>query len=106
MDLLRGDFTDFAQELLIEWENKKKLSPHITTPEVEKLCNIALCNGASGLKLMGAGGGGFLLIYTDFSKRKQIIKSLEENGGQITNFRFTEYGLQTWRVKMNGAEVR
>mgnify|MGYP001610635431 CR=1 FL=1 len=105
-DLLKGDFTDFAQELLIEWENKKKLSQHITTPNVEELCKTALDNGAKGLKLMGAGGGGFILIYTDFTKRKQTIKALEEAGGQITNFRFTENGLSVWRVKMNGSEVK
>lgn len=60
-----GDLASYAALLHAHWENKRKRSPGIANARVDELYRIARDAGASGGKLIGAGGGGFLLLYTD-----------------------------------------
>jgi D-glycero-alpha-D-manno-heptose-7-phosphate kinase len=62
------------------------------------LYDVALQNGAIGGKLLGAGGGGYLLLLCEFDKRHILAKKLEEHGGTVINFAFEFNGLQTWEV--------
>ena len=55
---------------------KKKLGKSITNSKIDELYNFALKNGALGGKILGAGGGGFLLLYM---KKKNRIKFLNKN---------------------------
>jgi D-glycero-alpha-D-manno-heptose-7-phosphate kinase len=50
--------------LLKNWELKRKLASGISLPEIEKMTKTALENGSTGVKIAGAGGGGFLMSYT------------------------------------------
>jgi D-glycero-alpha-D-manno-heptose-7-phosphate kinase len=70
----------------------------ITTPFVDELYEAARKSGAVGGKLLGAGGGGYLLLYVPFSCRHKVTKTLNEVGGQVLEFRFEPNGVQTWRV--------
>ena len=47
---------------------------------------------------MGAGNGGFMLIFCSPENRKNVVNSLEENGGQITQFHFIPQGIETWKI--------
>lgn len=58
-----GDVDSFGEFLRINWELKKKLALGITKPEIEEMIKIAENYGATGYKIAGAGGGGFLLSY-------------------------------------------
>jgi len=58
-----GDLDAFGEFLRINWEMKKKLAPGITKPEIDQMIEQADESGASGYKIAGAGGGGFLLSY-------------------------------------------
>ena len=60
------------------WQYKKKLSNNVTNEKIDKYYSIAIKNGASGGKLIGAGGGGFLLIYAKKKYHKTIIKKLNK----------------------------
>ena len=51
------------------WQHKKKRSGAMSTPEIDKWYELAMRNGALGGKLIGAGGGGFLLFYAEDKKR-------------------------------------
>ena len=58
-----GDIDAFGEFLRINWELKKKLASGISKPEIEEMIKIAENSGATGYKIAGAGGGGFLLSY-------------------------------------------
>ena len=58
------------------WLEKKRLSKDVSTKKVDKICKIALESGAYGVKLLGAGGGGFVYILCNPSRKRFIIKNL------------------------------
>src|SRR5881296_2799975 len=60
--LERGEVSEFGRLMNIHWEHKKARSPFITNEQIDHWYRCALSNGASGGKLIGAGGGGFLMF--------------------------------------------
>lgn len=67
--LLSGDLNHFADLMNIHWERKKKRSPGMSCQEIDKLYELARVSGARGGKLIGAGGGGFLMFYSEEKTR-------------------------------------
>ena len=57
------NLSDFGELLNETWKLKKKLSDRVTNPEIDSLYSRAIEAGATGGKLLGAGGGGFFLFY-------------------------------------------
>ena len=97
--LLLGQVDEFGSLLHQAWCAKKRLSSRISDPHIDELYETARKNGAIGGKLLGAGGGGYLLLFCQFDKRHNVAKKLEELGGKITGFAFEHNGLQSWEVK-------
>ena len=97
--LLQGKLDDFGKLLDVAWNNKKKMAKQITNPAIDQLYATARRHGALGGKILGAGGGGYLLIYSDFEKKHKIAEELEKIGGQVVEFTFDSEGLQTWQVR-------
>jgi D-glycero-alpha-D-manno-heptose-7-phosphate kinase len=99
-DLLLDDdmssFDAFGTLLHEGWLAKKSLSDRITTEEVEVLYLLARQEGAIGGKLLGAGGGGHLLLFIDPARRVELTRKLEELGGIVVPFEFESDGLQVW----------
>ncbi|OYT13875.1 MAG: dehydrogenase, partial [Bacteroidetes bacterium 4572_114] len=56
----------------------------------------AKAHGASGGKISGAGGGGFIFFYCPGNTRHEVIKAVESFGGKIKRYEFTKKGLTTW----------
>jgi len=81
------------------WEIKRSLDKSISNDKVDLLYSVALKNGAYGGKLLGAGGGGYLLLYHSPKKRNQLVKALEISGGEVTHFSFEFDGTKTWESK-------
>lgn len=96
--LLRQELETFGRLLHEEWQQKKKLSPKISNPELDELYEIARKHGAIGGKITGAGGGGYMLLYCHFDKKHKVAEKMRELGCTITDFAFEPLGLQTWRV--------
>ena len=96
--LLRDRVRRFGELLHEAWISKKDLDPAITNERIDRLYERARACGAIGGKILGAGGGGYLLIFTPFDRRQAIIAALEEDGGRFVPFAFEERGLQTWSV--------
>ena len=67
--LLAGDLRKFAELMHVHWEHKKKRSPGISSSRIDEMYELARANGALGGKLIGAGGGGFLMLYTEDKTR-------------------------------------
>jgi D-glycero-alpha-D-manno-heptose-7-phosphate kinase len=97
--LLQGRLNDFGLLLHEAWNHKKKMAKQITTSNIDRLYETARENGALGGKILGAGGGGYLLLYCQFDKKHLVAEALEKLGGQIVEFTFDYHGLQTWEVK-------
>ena len=96
--LLLGKIDDFGAFLHQSWQSKKSFSSKITDRHIDELYEIARQNGAIGGKLLGAGGGGYLLLLCEFDKHHILAQKLEEHGGKVVNFAFEFNGLQTWEV--------
>jgi D-glycero-alpha-D-manno-heptose-7-phosphate kinase len=69
-----GDLDDFGRLLRESWELKRSLTRSISTPPIDCLYTEALRAGASGGKLLGAGGGGFVLLFVEPERRLHVIE--------------------------------
>jgi D-glycero-alpha-D-manno-heptose-7-phosphate kinase len=73
-----GNLSRFGHLLHEHWEHKKKRSSLMSNPDIDRWYALALANGALGGKLIGAGGGGFLMFYTE--EKARLRKALREAG--------------------------
>jgi D-glycero-alpha-D-manno-heptose-7-phosphate kinase len=96
--VLKGELDKIGEILDYGWHNKKQLAPGITNPMIDDLYKTALKNGASGGKISGAGGGGFILFYCPNNSRHKVIDALSKFGGIAHPYEFTTSGLKTWSV--------
>lgn len=96
--LLLGNLNEFGSLLHESWIEKQKFSPLITDPHINQLYETARKHGALGGKLMGAGGGGYLLFLCEFDKWHIVAQELVRIGAQIASFAFEIHGLRTWEV--------
>ena len=96
--LLLGKLNEFGSLLHQAWCCKKRLSKKITDPQIDELYELARQNGAIGGKLLGAGGGGYLLFMCEFDKWHIVAEKLERAGGKIVGFTFDLRGMQSWEV--------
>jgi D-glycero-alpha-D-manno-heptose-7-phosphate kinase len=90
---------EFGKLLHQGWLVKKSLSTKISNPNVEKFYLASLEHGVIGGKLLGAGGGGHLILFCEADKKHEIIEEMEKMGGKIVNFHYSPKGLETWRIK-------
>jgi D-glycero-alpha-D-manno-heptose-7-phosphate kinase len=63
--LLAGEVEGYARLMHEHWENKRRRSPGMASEQIDRLYTLARRSGAIGGKLVGAGGGGFLLVYAE-----------------------------------------
>ncbi len=87
--LQTGDLSSFGRLLDESWKLKRCLATNITVSEIDNLYDVALRNGAEGGKLLGAGGGGFLLFYCVKDKQPGLASAL---GLKEMPFRFERDG--------------
>jgi len=84
--LENGDLVAFGRLMDVHWKNKKKRSNDITNPKIDDWYRLAITNGAIGGKLIGAGGGGFLMFYTE--QKARLRQVLMQAGLDEVRFRF------------------
>lgn len=97
--LLMGKLNQFGELLHEAWMQKKQLAGAISNEKIDTLYHIAINKGALGGKILGAGGGGYLLLYCPYNKKHHVASELERIGAQITPFSFENQGLVTWKVQ-------
>ena len=100
--LLLGRLQALGELLDEAWRQKKRLSPKISTPFIDEAYEEAMRQGAYGGKVMGAGGGGYMLFYCDFRRKHRVAQALERLGMSVSDVAFEFEGLGTWRVDGNG----
>lgn len=96
--ILKGELDKIGEILDYGWHNKKLLAPGITNPMIDELYDTAMKNGASGGKISGAGGGGFILFYCPNNSRHKVIEALGKFGVVAHPYEFTVTGLKTWAI--------
>lgn len=96
--LFRADIDGLANEFKIAWEAKKATSKSIVSNKINDIEKILNEDGVKSLKVSGAGGGGFMMIFIDPKKKVSIINKLKEYDGYIQNFKFVRDGCNSWTV--------
>jgi D-glycero-alpha-D-manno-heptose-7-phosphate kinase len=96
--LLRGELNKIGEILKFGWENKKNMAHSISNDLIDSVYNKALEHGASGGKISGAGGGGFMFFYCPAVTKVKVAKAIETLGGTVQPFKFTQQGLVTWTI--------
>lgn len=99
-----SDFVGFGKLLHESWCLKRMLSDKITTPQIDEMYEKALKAGALGGKLLGAGGGGFVLVYAEPDKQPAIRKALD--GFLEIPFNFETLGSQIIFYQPNSGVVK
>lgn len=86
--LEQGDLDRFGLLLDEHWQNKKRRSSKISTPRIDRWYEIAKENGAVGGKIIGAGGGGFLMLYCPNATKGVVRRTLAAEGLREMPFDF------------------
>lgn len=84
--LERGDLPGFARLMDVHWQRKKQRSGGMSNPKINEWYELAMANGALGGKLIGAGGGGFLMFYSE--DKVKLRHSMTKAGLQEVRFHF------------------
>jgi D-glycero-alpha-D-manno-heptose-7-phosphate kinase len=85
-----GNLREFANLMNVHWENKRRRSPDMSNSVIDDYYCLARKNGALGGKLIGAGGGGFLMMYTE--DRTRLRRAMTEAGMREVRVRFDAEG--------------
>ena len=96
--LLKGRLHEFGEILDFGFQQKRKMAHNISNSMIEDIYNAAKSAGATGGKISGAGGGGFMIFYCPGNTRYAVIDTLKTFGGEVKNYLFTKYGLTTWTI--------
>jgi D-glycero-alpha-D-manno-heptose-7-phosphate kinase len=96
--LLKGNIKKVSELLGASWEAKKQMAHSVSTGSIDAIAAEAMNAGASAVKISGAGGGGFMMIFTDPVNRNHVIDRLSSDGGKFHDFSFTHSGVETWKV--------
>jgi D-glycero-alpha-D-manno-heptose-7-phosphate kinase len=96
--LLKGRLHEFGEILDYGYQQKRLMAEGISNPLMEEIYDTAKRGGATGGKISGAGGGGFMIFYCPGTTKYGVVKALEPFGGVHRNYAFTENGLKTWTI--------
>jgi D-glycero-alpha-D-manno-heptose-7-phosphate kinase len=92
--VVAGDWQRVGNILRAAQPERKKLSPNITTTQMDKIIETAMNAGAIAAKVCGAGGGGCIAFFCEEGNRTEIERALgHHEGAMVLNWRFAEQGL-------------
>jgi D-glycero-alpha-D-manno-heptose-7-phosphate kinase len=94
--LLKGRLDEFGAILDFGFQQKRRMAQNISNSKIEEIYEAAKKAGATGGKISGAGGGGFMIFYCPGNTHHAVVEELNKFGGEVKNYTFTKYGLTTW----------
>jgi D-glycero-alpha-D-manno-heptose-7-phosphate kinase len=97
--ILKGEFERIGELLDFGWKYKKEMAGGISNPVLDRIYRAAIAEGASGGKISGAGGGGYMIFFCPGSARYDVAGVLNTFEGRIEPFEFTQKGLTTWTIQ-------
>lgn len=96
--LLTGKLHRFGEILDYGYQQKRKMAEGISNALMEEIYETAKKAGATGGKISGAGGGGFMIFYCPGTTKYRVIEQLQKFGGHHKSYQFVEHGLKTWCI--------
>jgi D-glycero-alpha-D-manno-heptose-7-phosphate kinase len=96
--VLRGELNNIGKILEDSWLSKKRMAKGITTPEIDAWYDAAKEAGASGGKISGAGGGGYMFFYCPNNSKHAVMKALGTLGVQRHYYQFSANGLYSYTI--------
>lgn len=90
--LEENKLNDFGRLLGQSWEIKRNLSPGVSTQLIDEMYDECISHGALGGKLLGAGGGGYLMMFVPNHEKFGVISAMKRMGSAPTQFLFTQTG--------------
>jgi D-glycero-alpha-D-manno-heptose-7-phosphate kinase len=96
--VLKGNIHEIGGILDFGFQHKKQMAKGISNDAMDEIYEAALKAGATGGKISGAGGGGFMMFYCPANTRFEVKKALSVFGGSFSAYQFTERGLFTWSI--------
>lgn len=96
--LLKGRVDEIGPILDYGFRFKKQMASGISNNLIDNIYDVALRHGATGGKVSGAGGGGFMMFYCPGNTRYPVIKALNDFGGEFRRYQITDHGLVTWSI--------
>lgn len=97
--LLKGGLAEIGKILDFGWQYKKQMAEGITNPSIDNIYQAAMDAGATGGKVSGAGGGGFMFFYCPNVTRYRVIDALKQFGGQAKRYEFIQEGVKSWTIQ-------
>jgi D-glycero-alpha-D-manno-heptose-7-phosphate kinase len=97
--LLVGKLDKIGEILDYGFRQKKNMAANISNSHIEEVYQAAIKAGATGGKISGAGGGGFMIFYCPGNTRFKVIETLNTFGGRINPYQFTQHGLTSWTIQ-------
>lgn len=97
--LLRGKLNEIGEILDFGFQQKRNMAHNISNNAIEEIYEAAKKAGATGGKISGAGGGGFMTFYCPLNTRYKVMETLNSFGGQVKPYQFTKQGLITWTTQ-------
>lgn len=95
--LTQGDWPEVGRQLRLEWDNRKRLAPGVTTPEIDRMLAAAIEAGATGGKVCGAGGGGCLFCLAEPDRVPAVREALASSGAELLDCQIESQGLRITR---------
>ncbi|HTI07064.1 MAG TPA: hypothetical protein VL832_00875 [Puia sp.] len=96
--LLKGRIHEIGEILDFGFRQKQKMAEGISSPFIDDIYERAKQAGATGGKISGAGGGGFMTFYCPALSKYRVAEVLEKLGGHCQPYQFTDHGLTTWTI--------
>jgi D-glycero-alpha-D-manno-heptose-7-phosphate kinase len=97
--LLTGQLNRMGELLDYGWRYKRDTASDVSTDQIDRIYARAISAGATGGKISGAGGGGYMMFYCPGNTRYTVIEALHDFGGEVHRLHFCNDGLTTWEVK-------
>ena len=97
--LLKGRVDSVGDILDYGWQHKKQMASSVSNPHIDSIYQAAIGAGATGGKISGAGGGGFMFFYCPGLSRFAVRSALTALGGETKRYEFTSEGLKTWTIQ-------
>ena len=97
--LTQGDWNSVRNVMHSAYPNRKRLAPAVATPQMERLVEVALANGAEAAKICGAGGGGCIAFLCAEGRKQDVEQALSvEEGAEVLNWQVAPEGLTVTEV--------
>lgn len=96
--LLTGKIDEIGNILDFGFRHKKQMAQGISTNAMDDIYETALKAGASGGKISGAGGGGFMMFYCPGNTHYKVREALKNYGGEFHRYQFVKNGLLSWTI--------